>query len=206
LKITLDDKEVSFSYLSINGNALTFDTAVEPKSAITGPITSSGYTDRMNSRNSKELAVNFTVANVSGTSPTLALYFLVLDPMEPSNGTTGVPPPPLPPAVVTLPLTGSGGVTSAPTTIRLVITNGQAAVWVNGTATDLGAMNVPMVWQVELVVGGSNPGPNSSPSPNPSPTPNPNPNPNPNPSPSVIATSNPFTPSFSIIGTFEERQ
>jgi hypothetical protein len=167
LKIREDDAEAVSTYLSINGKAVTYDTTIT--SAITGPIADTVFTDRIASRNTKELTLNFTVAKASGSSPTLAINFLVLDGMEPSNGVTGVPPSPLPPPLVSLVLVGGkNSITSAPTTVHFVISNGHAVIWINGKEKSLGRINVPMLWQVYFQVGGT-------------------------------------VPSFSVIGTFEER-
>jgi len=174
MKIKADNWGSTFNYLSVKGSAITYDTnVVGPGNPITGPITASTFTDRAASRDAKELALNFTVAAVAGLLPTLDISFLVLDPMEPSNGTTGIPPSPVPPAVIVLPL--NSGRINKPTTIRLVIADGQAVVWNSGTGgpggdqanaggqgnggnpTVLGAMNVPMLWQVQINVGGRNP-------------------------------------------------
>ncbi len=152
MRITQDNSDAEFTYLSINGNAITYDTNITESN--TGPITASVFTDRVASRNAKELALNFTIASVSGTSPTLAIEFLMLDVMEPSNGTTGIPPTPLPPAVVTL--TIDSKITTA-STARFVISNGQGIIWKNNVATTIGPMNVPMLWQVRLKVGGTTP-------------------------------------------------
>jgi|GEM_PF-899596 hypothetical protein len=167
MKIVQDDSSAEFSYLSINGAALTYDQNVVGE--IYGPIKSSTFTDRIASRDANELALNFTIAQVGGTSPTLSINFLVLDVMEPSNGTTGVPPSPLPPPVLSIPIAQGSSQISSPSTVRFVISNGQAIVWINNTSTNLGPMNVPMLWQVQFTVGGS-------------------------------------SPSFSVIGTFEERK
>ena len=150
MKINLDNADAEFSYLSINGNGVAYDNAVLPKGMITGPLTSSNFTDPIASRNAKELALNLTVASGSGT---LAVAFIVLDPMEPSNGTTGVSTG-SPPALINLNL---GGTLSAPGTLRFVIANGNAVLYFNGIATQLGTMNVPMFWQVQLQVGGTSP-------------------------------------------------
>jgi hypothetical protein len=154
MQIREQNSDADFSYLSINGLALTFDTAIMPSRSIAGPITSSGYTDRVSSRVANSLAVNLTLA--SGGSGNLQANFLVLDPLEPSNGNSGIPPSPLPPPLVQLPLVSGGGVTG-PTTIRLVISNGEATAWVNNVATSLGAMAVPMLWQIQLQVSGTSP-------------------------------------------------
>jgi hypothetical protein len=156
MKIRPDDDSM-FNYLSVKGKAITYTTnLVGPGNPITGPVTASVFTDRAASRDAKELALNFTIAAVSGTKPTLEVDFLVLDPMEPSNGVTGIPPIPLPPAVVDLALSGGKPISDS-TTLRFVIANGQAVVWNGGESQVLGQMNVPMVWQVRLTVGGASP-------------------------------------------------
>src|SRR5487761_153645 len=99
MRIKQENADALFTYLSINGKALTPDNNVITVSkAITGALTTPGqtFTDRIASRNSRELALNFTITAASGT---LGIDFLVLDVMEPSNGTTGVPPTPLPPPI-----------------------------------------------------------------------------------------------------------
>jgi hypothetical protein len=150
MRVIEQTAEARFNYISINGLAVTYDTSVIPSSQITGKLTASSFTDRLSARRSNSLVVNLTVSGSS--SGTLGVSFLVLDPMEPSNGTTGVPPAPLPPALVTLPVATS---ISGPATIRLIIANGQATAWVNNAATELGAMSVPMLWQLQLTVSGS---------------------------------------------------
>ncbi len=149
MKISKDNADAEFNYLSINGLAMTADTSVFPSSAITGPITATTFTDRISSRNAKELAVNFTVTQASGN---LAINFLVLDPMEPSNGTTGFPPT-VPPPLINLPLLGVP-ITGTPANIRMEIVSGQATLWANNKQSVLGPLNVPMLWQIQLVVSG----------------------------------------------------
>jgi hypothetical protein len=158
-----ENTATSFSYLSVNGLALTYDTSVVKNGTSTGPITSTTFSDTGLSSQANSLALNFTVAAGSGT---LQINFLVLDPVEPSNGVTGLPPSP-PPPVISLPV----ATVSGPATIRFVISNGQVAVWLNGTLqpSPTGLLGVPLLWQVQLQVTGT-------------------------------------SPSFSIIGTFEERK
>jgi hypothetical protein len=169
MQIKEQSSDADFTYLTIKGQALTYDTSVVSGGEATGKITSSNYTDRVSSRLANSLAINLSIAAGSGS---LAVNFLVLDPMEPSNGVTGVPTSPLPPPLVSLPL--ASGFSGAGT-VRLVIANGVATVWVNNTPANLpgGSTNVglgvPMLWQIQLQVSGT-------------------------------------TPSFSVIGTFEEKR
>lgn len=150
MKIRSDDAEAQFGYLSVNGKAVSYDTSVMPAGTITGALSASAFTDPIASRDAKELALSFTLAGGSGT---LAASLLFLDPMEPSNGTTGVAAGlPRPPMVLSL-----GGPLGAPTRVRLIVAEGKGVLYVNDVATDLGTLNVPMFWQVQLSVGGTAP-------------------------------------------------
>jgi hypothetical protein len=150
MNIRLDNADAGFSYLCINGAGVAYDSAVLPSGQITGPLATTNFTDPVASRNAKELALNFTLASGTGT---LGINFVVLDPMEPSNGTTGVSTG-TPPAVINLSLNPTG-LLSAPNTVRFVIVNGRASVWTNNVFADLGPMNVPMFWQVQLAATSS---------------------------------------------------
>jgi hypothetical protein len=140
-------------YLTVLGNWLTPNTKILINGGNTGPLTASTACDFVQTPNHKELAVNLTIQAVSGTSPALTVYFDALDPIEPQNvnvNSTEQPP------VLELKL-NSTAISAAPTTIRLVIANGVATVWINGTSTVLGNMNVPYIWQVRFVISGTSP-------------------------------------------------
>ena len=77
----------------------------------------------------------------------------MLDPVEPQN--VNVNSSERPP-VLELKL-NSTAITTAPTTIRFIIVNGVATVWINGTSTALGNVNVPYIWQVRFAITGTSP-------------------------------------------------
>jgi hypothetical protein len=142
-----------FHYLTVLGKYLTPNTTIVASGANTGALTASTVCDYVQTPNHKELAVNLTIKAVSGTSPALTVYFDALDPVEPQNvNVNSAEQPP----VLELKL-NSTAISAAPTTIRLVIANGTATVWINGTATVLGNMNVPYIWQVRFVISGTSP-------------------------------------------------
>jgi hypothetical protein len=142
-----------FHYLTVLGKYLTPNTTIVASGASTGALTASTVCDYVQTPNHKELAVNLTIKAVSGTSPALTVYFDILDPIEPQNvNVNSAEQPP----VLELKL-NSTAISAAPTTIRLVIANGVATVWINGTATVLGNMNVPYIWQVRFVISGTTP-------------------------------------------------
>jgi len=142
-----------FHYLTVLGKYLTPNTTIVASGANTGSLTANTVCDYVQTPNHKELAVNLTIQAVSGTSPSLTAYFDVLDPVEPQN--VNVNSAERPPVLeFTL---NSTAITTAPTTIRLVIVNGVATVWINGASTVLGYMNVPYIWQVRFAISGTTP-------------------------------------------------
>lgn len=122
-------------------------------SVITGALTATTVTDPVALQNAKELAINITVQSEAGTTPTLDIYLDVLDPVEPQNknavSTQNNP-------VVSVKL-DSTQITTTLVNLRAIIANGQLVVWEGNTATNLGAFNVPMKWQVRFVIGGTSP-------------------------------------------------
>lgn len=136
-------------YLTINGKYLTPNTSVFPSAAITGPVGSSTLTDWRSTPNIKELAINLTVQGGSGS---LSINFLILDPIESSNGISAPGSPPLasiPVVSGSSPLTGSA-------VVRLTVSrSGEATAWVNSSPTTLGSFPVPFKWQLQLNVSGS---------------------------------------------------
>lgn len=152
-------KEISYvspvvHYLTINGKYLTPNNSFFPPSAITGTLgAGSTLTDWRATPNIKELAINLTIQELSGISPSLAINLLILDPIESSNGisTLGSNPP-----LVTLPIvSGSSPLTSTGVVRFTISRSGEATAWVNGAQTALGSFPVPFKWQLEFVVGGS---------------------------------------------------
>ena len=146
-----------FHYLTVLGKYLTPNIAIVMTSSVnTGPLTANTVCDYVQTPNHKELAVNLTIQAVSGTFSTgqgLTAYFDVLDPVEPQN--VNVNSSERPP-VLELKL-NSTTITTAPTTIRLVIANGVATVWVNNASANLGNVNVPYIWQVRFAITGTSP-------------------------------------------------
>ncbi|HTT35101.1 MAG TPA: hypothetical protein VMH78_04455 [Thermoplasmata archaeon] len=146
----IEQSDFAINYLAVAGKYLTNSGAVATGASATGPVGASVLTDWIKAMGYRELAVNLTVGAPTGSSPTLSLKFLVLDPIESSNGvSTGNTNPP----VVTLPLTPAALTGAAH--LRLVIAGGTATVWVNDVPTTLGALDVPSAWQLQLTVGGS---------------------------------------------------
>lgn len=139
-------------YLTVAGKFITPNTTVAG-SQITGALTATTATDWVSTPNHHELVVNVTVQSVSGTTPTLDVYFDVLDPIESNNRNvvSGERPP-----LVSVKLDPTQ-ITSAPTTLRAIIAHGSLTVWENNVATVVGNMNVPWRWQVRFVVGGTTP-------------------------------------------------
>lgn len=133
-----------FDYITVGGNAVTPNTTIYPGGNITGPLTSTTTSDNMSFDDFDELAMNFVVTAVSGTSPTLTVKLVCLDPME-----SGITPP--------LTLTLNSSAITAASTMRFIIKDGVATVWINGSATSLGNMNLPMVLQVQFAIGGTSP-------------------------------------------------
>ena len=145
-----------FHYLTVLGKYLTPNTTIVASGANTGPLTANTVCDFVQTPNHKELAVNLTIQAVSGTFSTgqgLTAYFDVLDPVEPQN--VNVNSSERPP-VLELKL-NSTAITTAPTTIRLIIASGVATVWINGASTALGNVNVPYIWQVRFTITGTSP-------------------------------------------------
>jgi len=145
-----------FHYLTVLGKYLTPNTTIVASGANTGPLTANTVCDFVQTPNHKELAVNLTIQAVSGTFSTgqgLTAYFDVLDPIEPQN--VNVNSSERPP-VLELTL-NSTAITTAPTTIRFIIVNGVATVWINNASTNLGYMNVPYIWQVRFAITGTSP-------------------------------------------------
>jgi len=146
-----------FHYLTVLGKYLTPNIAIVMTSSVnTGPLTANTVCDYVQTPNHKELAVNLTIQAVSGTFSTgqgLTAYFDVLDPVEPQN--VNVNSSERPP-VLELNL-NSTAITTAPTTIRLIIANGVATVWINNASTALGNVNVPYIWQVRFAITGTSP-------------------------------------------------
>jgi hypothetical protein len=141
-------------YLTINGKYVTPNALPGySSSVITGALTGTTATDPVVTQSQKELAINITVQSVSGTSPTLDVYLDVLDPIEPQNSNL-VAGQNTPVASVDL---DSSQITSAQSNMRAVIANGQLMVWQGNSATNLGAFNVPMRWQLRFVIGGLSP-------------------------------------------------
>jgi hypothetical protein len=143
-------------YLTVLGHYLTPNTTIVSSGANTGPLTANTVCDFVQTPNHKELAVNLTIQAVSGTFSTgqgLTAYFDMLDPVEPQN--VNVNSSERPP-VLELKL-NSTAITTAPTTIRFIIANGVATVWINNASTALGNVNVPYIWQVRFAITGSSP-------------------------------------------------
>ncbi|MEM3958603.1 MAG: hypothetical protein QXO47_10440 [Thermoproteota archaeon] len=119
---------------------------------ITGALTATTVSDPVVLVEPRELALNFTVQSVSGTSPTLDIYLDILDPVQPQNkNVTSTENPPL----LSLKLDPTQ-ITGAQT-LRVVIAYGTATAWEGGTATVLGNLNVPVRFQVRFVIGGTSP-------------------------------------------------
>jgi hypothetical protein len=138
-------------YLTILGRYVTPNSTIVTGGAQTGPITSTVASDWLSTPNHRELALNFTVQAVSGSSPTLDIYLDVLDPVESQNSNVAAGNAP----VASVKLTGTQ--IAQPLGLRAIITNGVAAVWQDNQVSVLGTFNVPMRWQVRFVVGGNNP-------------------------------------------------
>jgi hypothetical protein len=136
---------LDFNYLTVLGKLLTPNTNYFPSNATQSAITATTKTDVLNTDQYHELALNFVVGSPTGTSPTLSISLLILDPVESANGT---------PLTVTLTATAL----TAAANVRAVITrDGTLTVWTNGTATTIGKVGVPMMWQVLLTLGGTTP-------------------------------------------------
>jgi hypothetical protein len=143
-------RKSTIDYLGI-GNALLTPNSPPPGGTgiTTGLITATSLLNWLKFAAAKELIINFTVQSVAGTNPTLQFQFFVLDPIESSNGISTSNPP-----LISLTLNQSAFAT-APHTVRLVINDQGATVWIDGTAVSLGIMGVPSAWQLNLVVGGT---------------------------------------------------
>lgn len=150
---------VLLHYLTSGYLSVTPNTTVVGSAAITGPLAGNTLCDWVQvTKECKELRAYLTLQALSGTSPTVTFYFYVLDPIEPSNndalwGLTQTPSNPAP-----LKLTLNATALTAPGTVVLAITrDGTATAWVNGVATVLGHIGVPVAWQVGIAVGGTGP-------------------------------------------------
>lgn len=140
-------------YLTVGGKFLTPNvTTIPSPNAITGPLNSNTLCDWLSTPEAIELAVNLTIQSI-GSGGSLSVFLYILDPIEPSNNDPlfGLSQNPNNPAVATLSLNPAGAITS-PSTLRLVISQGQATVWINGTPYSLGAMNCPAKWQIGFAV------------------------------------------------------
>jgi hypothetical protein len=136
---------LDFNYLTVNGKILTPNTNYFPSNTAQPAITATTKTDVLSTDQYHELALNFVVGTPTGTSPTLSISLLILDPVESANGTP-----------LTIPLTATA--LTAAANIRAVITrDGTLTVWINGSATNIGKVGVPMIWQILLTVGGTTP-------------------------------------------------
>ena len=146
----IEQNDFLINYVTIGGRSLTNTGAVFTGPAQTGVISATALADWIKTMGYGELALNLTVAAPTGTNPTLTVQFLVLDPLESSNGISrGNTQPP----VVTLTLTPKA--LTAAAHLRLVISHGVATVWLNDAPTILGNLDAPSAWQLNLVVGGS---------------------------------------------------
>jgi len=146
-----------FDYLTVNGKYLTpFGVINNTSAAIVSSLTASQLLDFIATDDFTELAINLTIHSVSGTFATgqgLTVHFYVLDPLEPSNpSSVNFSKQPVIDLILnSTPITTVG-------TLRFVISkSGQATVWINGTATSLGTLTVPMMWQLYLVISGTTP-------------------------------------------------
>jgi hypothetical protein len=139
-----------FHYLTVIGKFLTPNTVIAG-GKITSSLTGNTVCDYVQTPNHKELVINLTITAVSGTSPALTAYLDILDPIEPQNVNANASEQP---PVLELKL-NSTAISAAPTTIRLVIGYGVATVWINGTATVLGNVTVPYIWQVRFAISGT---------------------------------------------------
>jgi hypothetical protein len=136
---------IDFNYLTVLGKLLTPNTNYFPSSTTQPAITATTKTDVLSTDQYHELALNFVVGVPTGTSPTLSISLLILDPVESANAT------PLTVALTATALTAAAN-------IRAIITrDGILTVWINGTATTIGKVGVPMMWQVLLTLGGTTP-------------------------------------------------
>ena len=138
---------IKVHYLTIAGKYITPNaTQGRSESVTTGTLTASTASDPILTPNHRELALNFTVQ--SG-SPSADIYLDVLDPVEPQNKNV-VSSDNIPVASINLNPTHISG---APTTLRVVISNGVATAWLDSAATTLGNLSVPMRWQVRFGLG-----------------------------------------------------
>ncbi len=136
--------KIKVHYLTIAGKYVTTNSSNGiSSSVITGPLTASTTSDPILTPHHIELALNFTIQ--SG-SPSADIYLDILDPVEPQNKNV-VSSDNIPVASVKLNPTHISG---APTSLRVVISNGVATAWLDSAATNLGNMNVPMRWQVRF--------------------------------------------------------
>jgi hypothetical protein len=136
---------LDFNYLTVLGKLLTPNTNYFSSSTTQAAITATTKTDVLCTDQYHELTLNFVVGTPTGTSPTLSISLLILDPVESANGT---------PLTVTLTATAL----TAATNVRAVITrDGTLTVWINGTATTIGKVGVPMMWQILFTLGGTSP-------------------------------------------------
>lgn len=142
-------------YLTYKSKLITssFMMAIANTNVTTGNLTVTTISDPITLVEQKELAINVTVQSISGTTPTLDVYLDVLDPIESQNKNVysfaNNP-------VVSVKLDPTQ-ITTTPVNLRAIIANGQLVVWEGNTATNLGAFNVPMKWQVRFVIGGTSP-------------------------------------------------
>lgn len=136
-------------YLTINGKYLTPNNSVFPTSAVTGPISTNTLTDWRSTPGIKELAINLTIQEGSGS---LSINLLILDPIESSNGITSSGNPPL----VSLPIVKSSTPLTESAVVRFTISrSGEVMAWVNSNSTPLGSFPVPFKWQLQFNVNGS---------------------------------------------------
>ena len=136
-------------YLTIYGKYLTPNSTVFPSTTITGVLDSSTLTDWRATPEIRELSINLTVQQASGS---LSINLLILDPIESSNGITSSGNPP----ILSIPIVPDSNPITNNAVVRLTISRGgQATAWVNNTATLLGALPVPFKWQLQFNISGS---------------------------------------------------
>ncbi|HZW55397.1 MAG TPA: hypothetical protein VFF30_03830 [Nitrososphaerales archaeon] len=139
-------------FLTPNSNSISGSAARLPQ-----PLQGNTLLDPVElTRKCRELAINITVQAVSGSGG-LTVYFYALDPIEPSNNDPlwGLSQNPNNPPMLKLQL-NSSAINAAPTTMRFIISGGQAVVWVNGTGANIGIIGpIPRKWQLGLAISGS---------------------------------------------------
>jgi hypothetical protein len=139
----LDVPDSIIDYLTVTGKKLTPNNTIVESGLNSGALMTTTLTDWVSTDDYKELTLKFIISTVGGTSPTLTINFLTLDPVE---GQTAL----------TLKLNNTA-ISTSNHQIILVIANGIAATWIDGVATVLGNFAVPTLWQIQFVIGGISP-------------------------------------------------